>query len=105
MQIESRMDRSSRATPTESLPRPLTSLIGRERELAEVADLLCRDDVQLVTLTGPGGVGKTRLAIEIAARVSANFPDGVWFVDLSPLRDPGQVVPAIAQAMGVRGGS
>jgi predicted ATPase/DNA-binding CsgD family transcriptional regulator len=97
------MDRFNRATSTESLPRPLTSLIGRERELGDVAALLCRDDVQLVTLTGPGGVGKTRLAIEIAMRMAPSFPEGVWFVDLAPLREGAQVIPAIAQAVGISG--
>ncbi len=85
------------------LPVPPTGIVGRDAEVAVVADLLARPSVRLVTLVGPGGIGKTRLALEVAARQSAaGGYDGVWFVDLAPIGDPAQVPGAIAAALGVR---
>jgi hypothetical protein len=81
------------------LPVPLTSLLGREREVAVVAALLRQPSVRLVTLTGTGGVGKARLALHVAAAISDTFADGICFVSLAPISDAGQVMPAIAKAL------
>src|SRR5215469_7356767 len=83
-----------------SLPKPLTSFIGRERELAQATRLL--QDSYLVTLTGPGGSGKTRLCIALAEAVAGDYPDGVYFVSLAPVQDPGLVPSTIAQSIGLQ---
>src|SRR5215207_639581 len=88
------------ATPARSnLPSTVTSLIGREREIAEVHDYLSRDDIRLVTLIGPPGIGKTRLSIASARISLQDFPDGVFFVALAPLDDPSLIVLTIAQTL------
>ena len=82
-----------------NLPVPATPFLGRERELGEVVELLARDDVRLLTMTGPGGTGKTRLALQAAAEASGEFPDGVWWVGLAPLRDARLLVTSLAQVL------
>ena len=88
--------------PSSNLPTPATSFIGREREVATLRDLICRDDVRLVTLTGPGGTGKSRLCVRVAADVLALFEHGVWFVNLAPVGDANLVASTIADSLGVR---
>jgi predicted ATPase len=83
-----------------TLPVPATPLLGRERELADVVAMLERDDVRLLTLIGPGGTGKTRLAVQAAAEASGRYPDGAFWVALAPLRDSALVLRTIAQAVG-----
>jgi predicted ATPase/class 3 adenylate cyclase len=85
-----------------NLPTQLTTFIGRDGELDEAAGLLAT--TRLLTLTGPGGTGKTRLSLQLAARAADDFPDGVFFVPLEPIRDPMLVAPRIATALGVTEG-
>jgi predicted ATPase len=83
-----------------NLPIPATPFLGREHELADVRNLLGRDDGRLLTLTGAGGSGKTRLALHAAGEAAEAYPDGVWWVPLAPLTDPADVGPAAARALG-----
>ncbi len=84
-----------------ALPIPPTPLVGREHEEAAVSHLVQRQDVRLLTLTGPPGIGKTRLALQVAAGLNATFADGVVFVGLAAIQDPTLVLAALAQALGV----
>lgn len=88
------------APRTHNLPAPLTSFVGREREIAELTSLLAR--ARLITLGGPGGIGKTRLALEVASRSLGRWPDGVWLVELGDLSDPRLVLQTICAGVGVR---
>ena len=81
------------------LPAQLTSFVGREAQMADVRRLL--GDDRLVTLTGAGGIGKTRLAVQVATQIAAEFGDGVWYVDLAPITDPALVAVTAARALGL----
>ncbi|HEV2860948.1 MAG TPA: protein kinase [Pyrinomonadaceae bacterium] len=89
------------AAPPTNLPPRTSALIGRGRELAEVTSALRSHEARLLTLTGPGGTGKTRLAVEVGRVLLGDFPDGVFVVDLSPLSDPELIASPVAQALGV----
>jgi predicted ATPase/class 3 adenylate cyclase len=83
------------------LPIPATAFVGRDRETAELVDLASRSETRLLTLTGPGGTGKTRLALHVVGELAGGFADGVFWVPLAPLRDAGLVASAVAEAVGV----
>ena len=95
------MSSSSPTAADRFLPAPLTAFVGRERELAGLRALLARRDVRLLTVTGPGGVGKTRLAIEVAREIADGFAAGARFVPLAPLGSPDLVLPTIARTLGI----
>ena len=97
-------DSSGIRKPKHNLPAQPTPFIGRQSELAAVKDLLTRDqrETRLATLTGPGGTGKTRLAVQAAAGLVSRFSDGVYFVDLAPIREPEAVLTTIARTVGIR---
>jgi transcriptional regulator with XRE-family HTH domain len=95
-------DATARGARPADLPLQLTTFIGREREAEEVRHRLLRPDVRVLTLTGPGGVGKTRLGLEVARQVQDRFSDGARFVALAPISDPVHVPSAIAHALGVK---
>ena len=90
------------ALPSSHVPLPLTPFIGREREVSALQQRLQAPLVRLVTLTGPGGAGKTRLALQVALELRDGFRDGVFVVALAPIRDPALVALAIAQTLDVR---
>jgi predicted ATPase len=85
-----------------NLPVPRTGFVGREKEVAAAKELLLREDVRLVTVTGPGGIGKTRLAVQVASGLVEQFPGGTHFVSLSSLNDPALIASAVVQTLGMR---
>src|SRR5215469_7256577 len=85
-----------------NLPAQLPTLLGREQDVVAACGLLAQTGVRLLTLVGPGGVGKTRLALQVAAEMLHTFPGGVYFISLAPISDPALVVPTIAQTLGLR---
>ena len=97
-----RQDESLSVRPRTNIPLPATRLIGRAAALARLEELVLDPDVRLVTLTGVGGSGKTRLALELGSRVLSRFRDGAFFVPLAPISDAALVVPTIAQTLGVK---
>jgi predicted ATPase/DNA-binding CsgD family transcriptional regulator/Tfp pilus assembly protein PilF len=116
LQEASRTDATGRTVPTATsrapgqardrsfppLPVLFTPLIGREQEVAAVCAELARPEVRLLTLLGTGGIGKTRLSLEVARAMQPHFTEGVYFVPLAPIRDPGLVLPTIAQVLSIR---
>ena len=93
---------SDETVPRHNLPLPPTKLIGRTTELAAARDLIERDEVGLVTLTGPGGTGKTRLALQVGLDLVERYEDGVYFVALAPISDPALVMPTIAHTLNIQ---
>jgi predicted ATPase/DNA-binding CsgD family transcriptional regulator len=93
-----------RSLPPSRLPTPLTPLIGREQEIAAVCTLLARPEVRLLTLLGGGGIGKTRLAVQVVNQVRERFADGICFVSLASLNDPSLVISSIAYELGLQEG-
>ncbi|MGB6952136.1 MAG: helix-turn-helix domain-containing protein, partial [Candidatus Cybelea sp.] len=88
------------STPSHNLPRKLTSFLGRDDVVAEIRQLV--KSSPMVSVVGTGGAGKTRVAIEVATQLVGDFPDGVWFVELAPLKDPDLVAHALANALGLQ---
>lgn len=101
-QAESESHKKAAGKKSHNLPLELTPLVGRKREIAEVESLLRKDDVRLITLTGPGGTGKTRLGLEIAYGLIDQFDEGVYFIQLASIADPSLVIPETAKTLGVR---
>src|SRR6185369_910117 len=89
-------------SPLSTLPLSLTPLLGREKEVETIVKLLSRFDVRLVTLVGPPGVGKTRLAIHVVNEIAGLFAHGAVFIDLAPLKDPQEMLAALANVLGIQ---
>jgi predicted ATPase/DNA-binding CsgD family transcriptional regulator len=96
------LGKDAESPPSHNLPIPPTPLIGRQNEVVTASNLLLREDVRLLTLTGPPGIGKTRLAIEIATRLLTYFADGVYFINLAPITEAHLILPTVAHALDLR---
>jgi predicted ATPase/DNA-binding SARP family transcriptional activator len=96
---EASLEPPQQSAPRAHAPAPLTSFVGRGQELAELRELILRREVRVVTLTGAGGIGKTRLALSAAEELAADYPDGIFFIDLAPLRDHALVIDSIAHGL------
>ncbi|MGA9969204.1 MAG: protein kinase [Candidatus Acidiferrales bacterium] len=94
--------RQAESSHPANIPVQRTGFVGREKEVAAAKEMLMRPDVRLLTVTGPGGIGKTRLSVEVASGLAERFPSGVHFVPLSPLRDAALIAPVIAQTLAIR---
>ena len=94
--------KTSGTNPCHNLPVSTTTIIGREQEMALIHELLEREDTRMLTLTGPGGTGKTRLAIQVVINLKNGYADGIYFVDLAPIREPDLVLAAVARTLGLR---
>lgn len=101
---EASLELQQRKVPRAHAPAPLTSFVGRGRQLTDLRELILRREVRLVTLTGAGGIGKTRVALEAAEELARDYDGAVFFVDLAPLRDPGLVTASVAQVVGAKDG-
>ena len=99
---DSILSRGASDSGRHNLPAELTSFVGRQAELAKLSEVL--GSARLLTLTGAGGVGKTRLAVRLASGLVSEFPDGVWFVDLAPLSAPDLVAQTVAAVLGISEG-
>ena len=92
-------DLLGQSAPGSAVPVPLTPLLGHDQETATLRQLLRRPDVRLITLTGPGGVGTTSLALRVAHEAQDSFAAGVFFISLAPISDPTLIAPTIAQTL------
>ena len=95
---------AERRETVQNLPRSTTTFIGREREMVETSALLSDPDCRLLTFVGPGGIGKTRLAIELASREADAFRNGLFFIPLAPLTSAENITSAVANSLGIQKG-
>ncbi len=102
LQLEASQAKEQSSLPGNNLPASLSSFVGREREIEQIRGMITDPACRLVTLTGSGGVGKTRLVLRVTQELLEEYPDGVWLVELASLADPGLVPPSVAEVFGVQ---